>query len=52
MGEDSNYSVISDSQDGTYFSNKTDHSTASSTPTAKLRLFEKFVQSCESDITE
>ena len=36
MGEDSNNSVMSDFQDGTYFSNKTDHSTASSTPTAKL----------------
>merc|ERR1719270_1973143 len=36
MGEDSNHSVMSDSQDGTDFSNKINPSTAGPTPTPKV----------------
>merc|ERR1719278_1167389 len=36
MGEDSNHSVMSDSQDGTDFSNKINPSTAGPTPTSKV----------------
>ena len=36
MGEDSNHSVMSDSQDATDFSNKINPSTAGPTPTSKV----------------
>merc|ERR1711956_181760 len=36
MGEDSNHSVMSDSQDGTDFTNKINPSTAGPTPTSKV----------------
>ena len=52
MGEDSNHSVMSDSQDGTNFSNSLNLAVGVELAVEWSVLFEKYVPSCESDITE
>ena len=52
MGEDSNYSVMSKSQDGTDFSNKIDLAVGVEPAVEWSVLFEKYVPSWEFNITE